>query len=336
MVFDLCSRLVWVSYMRFSPGGGERWRRIFVMGIPFLIGPKTGHRGYTYQFLRKAIRQLGPAVWHTHLGGDIWGGLAAWQNKTHPWITTAHNTDHDDRWALHQARGLAFRRADHVICVSRTVQNYLQQEFGVKEDRTMVIRHGVDLSLCPQRGDQLFRDVPHIISVGRLTRQKGHGTLLEALAMVKRPWRLTIIGQGPEESPLRRQAADLGILPRIQFLGSVTDIPRRLSEADLFCFPSRWEGQGLVLLEAMACGIPVIASDLPVFRETFDEHSMQFAEPGNSSLWGRGILHTLARPQEALDRARVARQIVSEHFRLDAMVGAYAALYERWRNPFQP
>lgn len=334
MVLDLCTRLPEHGYdvLVLAPGGGGPMEQEFrERRIPLLIGPLTTRRRETYAFLRRAYQHRPPAVWHTHLGGDIWGGLLARRQDIHPWVITAHNTDRDSRWSLQQARGFMFRRADHVACVSEAVQQYVQHEFRVASARTSVIRNGVDAALCPLRGEQPFRDVPQLVSVGRLNQQKDQATLLRALAQVKRPWRLSIFGEGSEEISLRHLAGTLGILPRVQFFGSVSDIPKHLIQADLFCFPSRWEGQGIALLEAMACGVPVIASDLDVFRETFDERAISYAPPGDVEAWTKTILHLLARPGVAIEKARVARRIVMERFQLDQMVESYVSLYERLR-----
>ncbi len=335
MVLDLCTRLPEHGFevAVLAPGGGGAMESDFRdRHIPLFIGPVTPKRRETFAFLERTMKTHPPAVWHTHLGGDIWGGILAVRHKLHPWIITAHNTDPDDRWALHQARGFAFRHADHVACVSQAVQTYAKEEFRLSDERSSIIRNGIDLQTCPPRGEHPFRDIPHIISIGRLCPQKDQATLLRALAGVKRPWKLTIIGEGPDDIMLQRLASTLGILPRVQFIGSVPRASEHLMHADLFCFPSRWEGQGIALLEAMASGVPVIASDLPVFRETFDEKSVCYAPSGDVDGWSKAILSVLARPMEAFQRTREAHRIVTERFRMDQMVERYVSLYENLRR----
>src|SRR5439155_23248491 len=104
---------------------------------------------------------------------------------------------------------------------------------------------------------------PRLLFVGRLARQKGCDLLLEALArpaLAGRAWTLTIVGAGPEEADLRRRAAALG--PRVRFAGPEPParIPGRLAEADALVLPSRAESFGVVVAEALAAGVPVLAT----------------------------------------------------------------------------
>lgn len=332
MVIDLCMRLPEQGYrtLILAPGGtGPMVEDLRERGLAYAVGPRGHHRRQTMAFLRTHLLRERPDVVHTHLGGDIWGGLVAWQHRLHPWIITAHNMDQDDGWLLHRARRLAFRRADHVVCVSRAVQTYVQKEFGVKEERSSCIPNGISLSACLPRGTQGFQDIPHLVTVGRLSKQKDQETLLRALALIKYPWRLSIIGEGPEDVPLRRLASSLGILPRVDFLGTIPDARTFLREADLFCFPSRWEGQGLALLEAAACAVPIVVSDLPVFHEAFDEGMVTYASPRDASAWARAIQDVLTHPAEALARAARAQAVVQERYSLDRMVESYAMLYHQ-------
>ncbi|CAM3055070.1 hypothetical protein SPAN111604_01450 [Sphingomonas antarctica] len=102
---------------------------------------------------------------------------------------------------------------------------------------------------------------PMLLTVGRLAVQKDHATLLDALALLKdRRWRLTLVGEGPLRADLERQAARLGLASRITFAGFVDPLPH-YAAADLFVLPSRWEGFPAVALEALAAGLPVIATN---------------------------------------------------------------------------
>lgn len=112
--------------------------------------------------------------------------------------------------------------------------------------------------------DYFLRNQPlRILCVGRLTRQKGFDTLLSALARVDFDFQLQIVGEGELEKNLKRQAENLGLSPRVHFRG-YDDQPFRTSEeTDLFVMPSRWEGPGHTIMEALSHGIPSIVSDCP-------------------------------------------------------------------------
>lgn len=333
MVFLLASRLPALGFsvrVIAAGGGGEMARDFLEAGVPVAVGPETVRRQETICFVREQLRLARPSLLHTHLGGDLWAGYVAWRDRVRPWICTAHNEDRDDRPLMRLLRGLAYRHADRVICVSEAVQHFVQTTHHVPTSHLEVVRNGVDLSQIPERqGMTLFRDTPRLLTVGRLVPQKGHETLLRALEMVKRPWRLEVYGAGPLRQELERLAASLGILARVHFRGSDAQIAMRYAEADLFCFPSLWEGQGLALLEAAAARVPILTSDLPVFHETFDASSLAFAKAGSVESWAKAMSVILSDPLHAMQRAERAQTIVRSIFPVDHMVRAYAELYER-------
>ncbi len=315
-----------------AAGGSGAMKEDFQQaGIECVIGPRVSswRRWQTIAFLKDQLKKYKPAVWHAHLS-EIWA-CTAWRGiqRRPPFMITAHNDDKDDPWARHQLRGWAFRQADQVVCISDIVRHYVKHEFKVKEQRLRVIRNGIDLERTEQRPKGPFHRVAKLIAVGRLAPQKDHTTLLKALAMVKAPWELEIVGDGPDRVELQRLALTLGIEKHVTFSGSVDDVPQRLAQADLFCFPSRWEGQGIALLEAMAAGVPAIASDLPIFREIFNEDSLAFAKPQAPSSWARVIQSTIIDPATAFDRAERARHITEKEFALNTMVDRYAELYRK-------
>jgi glycosyltransferase involved in cell wall biosynthesis len=167
--------------------------------------------------------------------------------------------------------------------------------------------------------------------VGRLVEQKDHATALAALARLSHlDWRLTIAGEGPLRAALAAQAAALGIADRVLFTGYVAD-PERLAnlmgQADLLLQPSRWEGLCATLIEALACGANVVATDsTPNIRPVLAAAGQHPPVPtGDSAALAHAIERTLARPapmslMEAAIRDHRAAQA------LDAYVAAFADL----------
>ena len=297
-------------------------------GVEVVVCPRVS-RMASIRFLREQIHRERPDVWHTHLGADLWGGWAGFREGIHPWVVTLHNEDRDLTLGYHLARRVVYQFADQIVCVSSTVKQFAQRRYHVQNDRLSVIPNGIDLSRATIRPSHSFHDIPRLVSVGRLTRQKDHAVLLKALSLVRRPWQLDILGDGPERFPLQELAASLGILPRVRFFGSVDDVSQRLSSADLLCFPSRWEGQGIALLEAASSCLPILASDLPAIREMFDDYALTFVAPGAVAAWAEKIEKILADPSTAMAKTVRAAAIVNERFTLDASVEKYARLYRR-------
>ena len=159
---------------------------------------------------------------------------------------------------------------DHVIAVSKDLKDKILAEFGVDKSRISVIANGIDPAKfrCTDLGQArrqclLDEGKRYVLTVSRLSAEKGVEFLLRAMKKLRAPeTRLVIIGDGPLKAGLISLAADLGIKDRVQFLGVLghADICAWYNAADVFCLPSLWEGCPNVVIEALACGTPVVAS----------------------------------------------------------------------------
>ncbi len=336
MVFDLVSCLKDRYDMRLvaAGGGGAMEAEFRSLGIDVVVVPSHLDKHALLKCLSRELREHRPDLLHTHLGGDVWAGIPAWWQRVHPWISTAHNEDQDDPWMRHMLRSWAAKRTDHTVCVSHVVKMYTHNEFATPLQRLSVIPNGIDVSLIEPRPPRPFHDVPRLLVVGRLVKQKGHELLLRGLVPVKRPWHLDICGDGPERVRLERLTESLGLLPRVTFHGVVSDIQRRLTRADVFCLPSRWEGQSLAMLEAAATAVPMVLSDLPVFHEWFDAASATFAAVDGPDAWTRAIEEVLKNHSLAIARAMRAREIVVKRGTREVMAESYAAVYDRWLKTY--
>jgi glycosyltransferase involved in cell wall biosynthesis len=155
-------------------------------------------------------------------------------------------------------------------------------------------------------------DDPLLLAAARHEYQKGLDLLLKAFSFVVREQpnaRLFIAGRdGNQTSELRRLTDQLQLVDEVRFMGDRTDVPDLLCAADVFVLPSRWEGLGSVLLEAMALEAPIVASDLPTTREVLsDGLSARLVPPQEPGLLARAILDVLADIPSAQSRARTAR-----------------------------
>ena len=154
-----------------------------------------------------------------------------------------------------------------IVAVSEAVRDSLVAH-GIKPSRVVVIENGIDLSRYTNaqpfdiRKEQGLDAGPIFLFVGRLIEQKGVDVLLNAFAQVPNA-SLLIAGDGPDRQKLEQQANELNISAHVYFLGFRPDIPALMKSVDCLILPSRWEGQGLVIPEAFAAGLPVIAADFP-------------------------------------------------------------------------
>jgi teichuronic acid biosynthesis glycosyltransferase TuaC len=188
-----------------------------------------------------------------------------------PVVITARGTDINliPRHAVPRRLILgAARRASHVITVCRALKDELVA-LGAQADDITVLRNGVDLELFRPEDRDAARarfDMRGfaLSSVGHLIERKGHHHAIEALTRLPEDVTLHIAGTGPEEASLRQQAASCGVQERVRFLGSLPQEALRTlyNASDALVLASSREGWANVLLEAMACGTPVVASDV--------------------------------------------------------------------------
>ncbi len=332
MLLDLCRTLPTFGVIPSVAAavGGELEAAFRATGVSVAVAPSIGgsyRRLALSGWISEHMRRTRAEVLHTHLGMDVWGGIAALRDRRYPWISTIHSHMPEDGVIRSYLRGRCYRRAHRVLAISEELRTLAIKRYGLTEAQTGVVRLGIDLSRFIASRPQGRRDIPRCAVIGRLVPSKNFATVFRACAQVKRPWTLTVIGEGPEEDRLRALAQTLGILPRVRFVGAVPDIAPLLPDVDLLLFPSREEGQGLVLLEGMASGVPTIASDLPVLHETFTEDSTTFVAPDDVAGWSAAIAQSLDDPARAIEKAKRAQRIVRERFSLGTMAQAYARVY---------
>jgi glycosyltransferase involved in cell wall biosynthesis len=204
-----------------------------------------------------------------------------------------------------------------------------------------VIPNGVDtrrFAPSPEKN----REQGRILLVGRLIPLKGHAVFVRALALVRKRWRgplsVEIVGAGPELDSLRREAAALGLLDVVEISGFVPfeELPFRYSRASLFVMPSLNDAAPLALLEAMASGLPLVASGVGGIPELLSGCDAELVPPGDEEALAAAILRVLSNPERGIAMGRQGRTRARE-FDWDAIAGRYKDLYERiLSGPLRP
>ncbi|NER82856.1 MAG: glycosyltransferase family 4 protein, partial [Leptolyngbya sp. SIO1D8] len=173
---------------------------------------------------------------------------------------------------------------------------------------------------------------PLLVACGRLHPQKGYPYLLEAIAKVKQqlPIQLWILGEGSLRSTLERQIETLGLTDTVRLLGFQANPYQYMAAADVFVLSSLYEGFGNVIVEAMACGVPVVATDCPHGPAEILEHGKSglLAPPGDADALAQQILTFLENPslRETLVRQGLVR---SQAFQASNIAANYAQIFRR-------
>lgn len=245
------------------------------------------------------------------------------------------------RWLGRTWERWAMRRTDLAIFVSeedrRTASAWLKS--APSKEWGCVVYNGIDVErYCRGAAAPLPRrelglaDGQFVVGfVGRLHRQKSPGTLLEAAALLRADCpelRLLLIGDGPLEASLREQARRLGLEELVRFLPPRADLERVYPCMDGLALPSLWEGLPMVLLEAGAAGIPVIASDAPGNREVVAHGETGLLFPaGDAGALAAALALCRAEPEAARRRALRLAESVAERFTVQTMTREIARLY---------
>lgn len=212
-----------------------------------------------------------------------------------------------DIYLVPRLLGVKVREAQFAVTCGRVNATYLNGLASTR-DRVIVNYHGVDLKRFPPRTAMPVGDMPTILTCGRLEPYKGHHVLLEACALLSRPVRCVLVGEGPQRARLEEHARELGIADRVEFTGPLPqrELAQRYAQAELFVLASViLERSGKrdvipnVLAEAMAMEVPVVASDVSGVSELVADGESGRLVPGNDArALARVIEELLSDPEQ--------------------------------------
>jgi glycosyltransferase involved in cell wall biosynthesis len=278
--------------------------------------------------LAQAFRKCGADVVHTHDERPLlYGAAGARLARVRRIIHTRHGQKaRNSRRQVFLFR-LAAGLADRVVCVSDDAAALTIRE-GVSPKRIYTIRNGIDLARFAYTGPVASGPV---VTVARLSPEKDVATLVRAAAIVVREspsFRLEVAGNGVCMPALQGLTAELGLEEHVRFLGEVRDVPALLGRASLFVLPSVEEGISLTLLEAMARGLPVVATRIGGNPEVVAEGETGLIVPARDPETMAGAMLRFLGDAEGARRMGLAgRRRVERYFDVRRMVAAYEALY---------
>lgn len=281
--------------------------------------------------LRRFLRKEKPDIVHSHLGPSFhWCVLASGLGIR---LVTTEHAVHNRRMAVPLLRSFerwCYRRHDRIACVSVEVARALRDWLGIPESRLPVIFNGVDpdafASALPDAAIKAWaRGRTLIAMTARFVPAKDHDTAIRALALLPERFAMMFIGDGPERPRLESLAESRGLSGRCRFAGSRTDVPDLLAASDLYLQTSVSEGFGIACLEAMAAGLPVLASAAGGLRALVDGAGLLFP-PGDAEACASAILR-LSQDHDLRARTKAAQALRVERHSIDATAAAYLAMY---------
>jgi glycosyltransferase involved in cell wall biosynthesis len=292
--------------------------------------------------IRNWFLELEPQLINTNLiHADVLGSLAS-VGLPPALVTTKHNDDSFKHMGLYPIFAKILNRAyDYGITISDHLKSFYENELNVLKPQFETIHYGLDPDkFCPNPDNASNRsrsnETINFGIVARLTEQKGHSTLLEAFKSVHDTLpgaSLTIVGDGPLELELRELTEQFNLTDVVSFEGYREDVATVLQGFDVFVHPSRWEGFGLVLLEAMASKLPVVATNVSAIPEIVDnEHTGLLVDPEKPDELSRAMVR-LGQDKELRENfGQAGYHRVKEKFSVEEMIRKYDELYRRVLN----
>jgi len=298
--------------------------RLAEAGFHTQLVPKRG-RGdlLVTSHLARALRIAAPDIVHTHsVTSNLYGRVAARLARAPVVVTTVHGFVPDilrrhqavPWWLTKPTHLLDLKMsclADRLIAVSDAIARDLEHR-GVNPEKIVTIPNGVDVCRFQAAGDarsatrqalRISSSAPVVGTVGSLVPLRNHALLLSAAAQAVaavRDLKFLLVGDGPERARLESLARQLGISDQVIFAGHRPDVPQLLSAMDIFVLSCDTEGFGIAALEAMAAGLPLVATRVGALVEVVgDGQAGLLVPPGNSSALARALLDLLRNPSLA-------------------------------------
>jgi glycosyltransferase involved in cell wall biosynthesis len=319
---------------------GEEIRRT---GTPVsVLGLLPGiRRPWDVNGIRRYLRDTRPEIVHTFLlTASLYGRFAAILERVPIVIGTEVNIYEHKRRHHAVAERLLMYGTDRVIVSAESVREFYVRQVHADPRKVDVIYNAVDFAQAtPTMGRQQMRaalglapDARVAGVIARLTEQKGHRYLFEALALnpALADVRLLVVGDGDLRETLRRDVASRGLESRVHFLGARRDLGDLLSAMDVFVLPSLWEGLPLSLVLAMGAGVAVVATTVAGVPEVVQDGKTGWLVPAaDMAALGDALAHAFGDPASRARVAAAGKASVLPRFNVDGYVNAIAVLYDR-------
>lgn len=298
--------------------------------------PGKGVAGAILKF-RKMLKEYKPDIIHAHSELAVFYSIAASAGLNIRIAETVHNTVlRFPRLHKYFARHFV----DLYVAISAKCHDLILNVIGAERSKVKLIYNGIRIEKFQDRKRVINTAVNSIITVGRLDVQKDHETMLKAFALLLKMLEkdnitlpvLNITGAGPLQEKLSKLSEILSIAEYVRFLGVREDIPSFLYENDIWLMTSRWEGLSIALLEAMASGIPVIATDVGSNPELIDNGLNGILVPKESPEKTAHALYQLITDKFSRERfSEESRKKVAE-FSIERCTQEYALVHLRIYN----
>jgi len=336
-----------VALTEVDPGFARRIQRDDTTFVSLHKPPGQGL--WLYPRLYRLLREMKPAVLHTRNLGTLEFQVPAWAAGVPGRVHGEHGRDSQDVHGTNR-RHIAMRRlyrpfVQHQIALGSELTGYLRHKVGVPVGRLSQICNGVDhVRFAPAAQRPAIPGCPFtdpglwlVGTVGRMQTVKAQPLLVQAFiqALQQTPaWsdrlRLVLVGDGPLRAECQALLQAAGMAELAWLPGERGDVPDVMAGLDCFALPSLVEGISNTILEAMSCGLPVLATEVGGNADLVERGvTGELVPAGDAAALAAGLARMAADPDRAAAMGAAGRRAVEDRFSLPAMVAAYEAVYER-------
>ena len=306
------------------------------------------------RMLRRLMRERRPDLVHSTLFAANLATRLALAGSSTPLLTSLVSTNYDATRRAGPVAGrritavqwvdrITAKRVDHFHAISKAVASDAARNLDIAAERMTVITRGRDRDRLGHPGDarrarvrdalSIAADAPVVLTTGREEHAKGHVHLVRATSILldRHPDAVVLVAgrRGAASVAIDEAAKEAGVGASLRRLGHREDIGDLLSAADVFAFPSLWEGLGGATLEAMAMGLPVVASDLPVLRETLEPGGCsRFVHPADPAALASSLAALIEDPAARQTMGQAGRARFESHHRQEVVAAAMIDLLE--------
>jgi len=303
-----------------------------------VLAKRNGNDPRLVLHLHRLLRHHRPHIVHTHSWGTLLEGYMAARAARVPFVVHGeHGTMEEGRVNVVLQRW-AWHRVDRVVSVSSRLADRLAERIGFPRERIVTIRNGVDLDRFravsredARRALGLTPSQLVVGTVGRLVPVKDHANLLRAMAILRARGRqpgLVIVGEGPLRVELERLAGSLGLADSVRMLGARPDVESVLVALDVFVLSSKSEGLSNTIIEAMASGLPVVATSVGGADELVEHGRTGLLVPREDpEALAEAVAALLDDAARRGEMGRAGRAKAEREFSLERMLAGYERLY---------
>ena len=321
----------------------EIGKKIQNSGIRVLsLNAKFKYNPFIFFKLISILKKEKPQILHSFLFHSILLGRIVGRICKVPIIISSIHSEYIGGFLRNRLLQITDSLDDVVTIVSQKASETMLKSKTASANKLLVIYNGIDLNKFIFQDKKarkeirkelnLEKDDKVLISIGRLFKAKGYPYLIEAIKILKSKYpdiKLLIIGEGEEKNKLETQTRELNLEKNIFFLGRKENVSNCLNASDIFILASLWEGFGLAIVEAMACGLPVITTNVGGIPEIIqDKISGLLVDPKDSEILAQKIDYLLNLDADSRERLILkGRKIVEQKFSLEKMITKYEELY---------